>query len=111
MKQFRFMGYGDDTFGEYEQTHSGYDNSGSGEPIQYELKVPGGAGIIVTGPYCHPVNIGDGWIIGANVISEEDTVDDWTIIMFPSYEGYRNLLIVDAPDDAVLRCLNQDIEE
>lgn len=106
MKTYRFSGYSDDTFGEYAQTNDDYDNCASGSAIQYELKTPDGAGIIVTGLYCNPINKGDGWMIGVNAINEYKPVDDWTLELKPSFDGYRNQLIVTAPDNAKLRCLN-----
>lgn len=107
MKTFRFQGHSDDTFGEYAQTDDDYDNCASGQPIQYELKMPDGAGIIVTGLYCNPINKGDGWMIGVNTIDEKKPIHDWTLELHPSHEGYRNQLTVVAPDDAQLRCLNR----
>lgn len=106
MKVFRFQGYSDDTFGEYNITNDDYDNCASGTPIQYELKTPDGSGIIVTGLYNSKITKGDGWMIGVNIISEDKPVD-WNITLQPSHEGYRNQLIVEASDDAGLKCLNR----
>ena len=107
MKAFRFEGYSDDTFGEVEQTSDEYDNCASGKPIQYELKTPDGAGVIVTGLYGNPINKGAGWMIGVETIDEGKPID-WPITMHPSHEGYWNQLAVLAPDDAELRCLNRE---
>lgn len=105
MKTFKFQGYSDDTFGEYAITNEDYDNCASGKPIQFELKTPDGAGIVITGLYCNQINKGDGWMIGVNTINEDKPID-WEVSMNPSHEGYRNQLIVIAPDDAELVCLN-----
>ncbi len=106
MKRYIFQGSSDDTFGEYEQTSDDYDNCATGEPIQFRLSTPDGAGVIVTGMYCNEANRGDGWLIGAETLDEDKPID-WAITLHPSYEGYRGMMRVDAPDDATLTCLNR----
>jgi len=101
-----FEGHSDDTFGEYGQTNDDYDNCASGEPIRYRLATPDGAGIVVTGMHCYPGQVGAGWMIGVETLYEDMPVD-WPTTMRPSYEGYRNQLTVEAPDDAELVCLNR----
>lgn len=105
MRAFLFEGRSDDTFGEYKTTKIDYDNCASGEPIQYKLATPDGAGIIVTGLYCNEINKGAGWMIGVETLDEDKAID-WPIQMYPSHEGYRNRLSVFAPLDAELVCLN-----
>ena len=109
MKAFKFQGYSDDTFGEYNITNDDYDNCASGEPIQYLLQTPDGAGIIVTGLYGHKINKSVLWMIGVEAVSEQKTID-WEITIKPNHEGYRNQLIVIAPDNAKLTCLNRKIK-
>ena len=106
MSKFVFEGQSDDKFGECEQTNDDYDNCATSEPIWYELKTPDGAGIVVTGMYGNDINRGGGWLIGVEIIDEYKPVD-WTITMNVSHGGYRNQLIVEAPEDAQLRCLNK----
>jgi len=103
MKRFQFMGNSDDTFGEYSETKDDYDNCASGEPIQYEVSLSDGSGILVTGIYGGKHGMGNGcWMIGVESLDEDKPVD-WVINMYPSHLDYHNLLIVVAPDDAVCR--------
>lgn len=111
MKTFRFQGYSDDTFGEYEQTNDDYDNCASGEPIQYALATPDGAGVIITGCYCAEINKGQGWMIGVETENSQADLSSWQFTMHPGHEGYRNSLTVVAPDDAALVCLNREEDE
>jgi hypothetical protein len=104
MKEFKFEGYSDDTFGEYAETSDDYDNCANDTPIRYKLSTPDGTGVIVTGRYS-PDDSGC-WEIGVHAISEEKQVD-WKISMNPSHAKYCNQLIVIAPDDAELVCLNR----
>ena len=106
MKQFIFQGYSDDTFAECKQTNYECYNGGSGSPIWYELKTPDGAGIVVMGIYDIDINKGDGWLIGVSTI-DEDKIVDWEIKTNVSHGGYCNQLIVRAPENAKLRCLNR----
>lgn len=107
MKIYKFEGASDDTFGEYAVTSDDYDNCANGAPIRYRLATPNGAGIIVTGCYAHGV-LGNGcWMIGVEAIDEDKQID-WQITHNPSHEGYRGQLLVVAPDDAELVCLNRD---
>ena len=111
MKTFKFAGYSDDTFGEFEVTNNFFDNCSTGEPIQYELKTPEGVGVVITGMYSNSINKGDGWMIGVNVIDEHKPVIDWRFRLEPSYERYQNLLIVEAPVNSELTCLTKESED
>lgn len=105
MQEFKFEGCSDDTFGEYGVTNDDYDNCASGEPIRFQLITPDGAGIIVTG--CYGEKLGNGcWMIGAELLDEDKPVD-WKITMNIAHEGYRNQMIVLAPDEAHLTCLTR----
>lgn len=107
MKEYRFEGYSDDIFGEYGVTNESYDNCASGEPIQFKIETPKGVGVIVTGTYGNPINKGHCWMIGVEAINENKPVSDWTFELKPSHKNYCNLLVVKAPDDAELTCLNE----
>jgi len=109
MQTFKFEGHSDDTFGEYGITNIDHDNCASGSPIQFTIKMPDGSGIAVTGMYCHGFHIGEGWMIGAETLCEDNPVD-WTITMKPSHEGYKNQLTVIAPDDAALVCVSAEYD-
>lgn len=107
MKEFIFMGCSDDTFGEYGVTQDDYDNCSSGEPIQYKLSV-GDSGLVITGCYASAyVSKGDGWMIGVSNLNEDKPVD-WNISLDPCFKGYKGKLVVVAPDNAKLTCLNRD---
>lgn len=102
MKTYQFEGYSDDTFAEIST-----DNCANGTPIQFEIKMPDGAGIRVTGCYGLRASgciLGDAcWMIGVESL-DEDNPADWEIRHKPSFSG---LLIVEVPDEALLTLLNK----
>jgi len=108
MKTFKFQGYSDDTFGEYEQTDIDYDNCGNGKPIEFELKDKSGKGVRIIGLYGNDhINKSRGcWMIAVGAI-DEDMPIDWKVTITPSYEGYRNQCVVECPDDIELVLLNK----
>lgn len=102
MKEYRFEGHSDNIFVEYGVTNQECGNWEKDKPIQYEIKTPEGVGVIVTGIYKRHC-----WMIGVEAISENKSVSDWTFELKPSHKNYCNLLVVKAPDDAELTCLNE----
>ena len=94
MKTLKFMGYSDDTFGEYGTTNQDVDNCASGKPIQCMIEADG-IEIYVTGQYNR---IGTGtWDIGVSLLNDENTLPDWKMRM--SFEGYTTVLEIDVPDN------------
>lgn len=107
-KEFRFSGGSDDTFGEL---NSGIDHDDCAQlsMMKFLVKTPAGEGVLVTGQYGVADNT---WHIGVSALSEEAPLSDqWSFTTYPSYEGYRNLLIVTAPDDAEISNLNIEEED
>lgn len=101
MKTLKFMGYGDDTFGEYGVTMDDIDNCGSGDPIQCVINA-GDTSLIVTGQYSR---MGTGtWDIGVSLYDEEFSLPDWDIRV--SFEGYTTIVEIDVPDDFELTWYN-----
>lgn len=104
MKEYEFKGYSDDTFGE-EINRESRCNNGDEKPIQFELRMPDGAGIRITGCYgtkAQGAMLGNGcWMIGVESLDEKRAVD-WLVKLEPSYGGYQGRLTVQAPDEAVL---------
>jgi hypothetical protein len=106
MKQFKFESYSDDTFGEYGITDDDFNSCADDTPISYKLSTPDGTGIIVTGRFSPDTDVSGCWEIGVHAIDDEKPVD-WKISMNLAQKAYRNQLIVIAPDDAELICLNR----
>lgn len=99
MATLRFEGYSDDTFGEYEHTHTDYDNCASGKPIQCLVEA-GGQKMYVIGQYAHPT---DGcWTIGITPYNEDTPIPDWDIRMCGIDCGYSPMLEMTVPDDVKL---------
>ena len=95
MRVLKFMGYSDDTFGEYGYSNIDYDNCSNRKPITFEVTAEGKT-IYVTGQYSR---FGNGcW--GIEVApAEEDNFPDWTMEL--KFEGYTAVLTVYVPHDDV----------
>jgi hypothetical protein len=110
MPTLRFEGYSDDTFGEVQHFGDDYDNCASGNPIEYLVEA-GGLGMVVTGQHC-PGHSG-GWLIGvANYDPQAEDRDfpRWPMRIEPQQfrNGFRPSLVIEAPDDVTIRCLQRD---
>lgn len=107
MKEFQFQGRSDDTFGEYNTTRHDYDNCASGKPIEYLITAPGViGGVLVTGQYGRR-DIAS-WEISVAAYDKahaDNHLPPWPIYFDHSESDYSPLLVVEAPDDAVLHCL------
>lgn len=110
MKKFRFQGYSDDTFGEYEATGIDYDNCASMKPIRFQLDSNEGS-MIVIGQYSR-IETGC-WDIGiAQVEVDCDKylpIPNWNM-SFSSSE-YSVILDIEVPDDTTIRCLEEYEEQ
>ena len=104
IKAYQFEGYSDDTFAE-TTTRTDRDNCADGTPTQFDLRMPDGSGLRITGCYgtaAQGVRLGSGcWMIGVESLDEDQPVD-WKITHEPCCGGYQGRLTVDAPDEAVL---------
>lgn len=109
MKTYQFQGYSDDTFAE-TTTRTDRDNCANGTPTQFELVMPDGSGIRITGCYgtkAQGSTLGKGcWMIGVESLDDDKPVD-WKIGHEPSFGGYYGRLTVEAPDEAILTLLNE----
>lgn len=111
MKPLRFEGYSDDTFGEVDFFKDDYDNCASGKPIEYLVSDPtSGAALVVTGQHC-PGNSGS-WLIGvANYDPDGEDKDfpRWPMRIEPQKyrNGFQPSLVIDAPDNVTIRCLQR----
>lgn len=113
MKTFTFQGNSDDTFGEYNVTSDDYDNCASGKPIEFLITaegVPGG--VLVTGQYAlRDLASWEISIASYDPQGDDIPLPDWPITFQRSDRGYSPLLIIGAPDNAVLRCLTREANE
>lgn len=111
MKTYVFEGYSDDGFYENGVTRYSIDNGSNETVMQFEVVMPDGAGVRVTGAYDVAVKGGIGrlgnghWMIGIEALDETKPVN-WPISCNPSYKGYRGKMMVSAPDEAKL-CLRK----
>lgn len=111
----RFEGYSDDTFGEVEHFKDDYDNCASGKPIEYLVEDKANdCGIVVTGQHC-PGNSGS-WLIGvANHDPNHADCDfpRWPMRIEPQKyrKGFQPSLVIEAPDEVSIRCLQRAEEE
>ena len=113
MKAFRFEGYSDDTFGEYESTNDDYDNCASGKPIVWQIKA-GNEALLVVGQYGMTGN----WMIGIANADADDGDDeeckpipDWGYQIRQGERPYTPALFINAPDNAVLTCVTRELAE
>lgn len=113
MKNFTFQGNSDDTFGEYNVTKDDYDNCASGAPIEYLITAEGvSGGVLVTGQYARrDLASWEISIAAYDPSADDDPMPDWPITIRRSDRGYSPLLIIAAPDNAVLRCLTREANE
>ena len=94
LKILRFMGYSDDTFGEYAYSNIDYDNCASGKPITFKITA-GGKSMYVTGQYS---KFGDGvWDIG--VSAKEDELPNWEMNL--TFDAYTPVLTIYVPHDEI----------
>ena len=109
VKRYLFEGYSDDIIGEYGITNIEHDDFGEQSTREFTVVRPNGEGVSITGVYCD----NGVWNIGMALIDAEKPLNaDWYIYFEPNEEAaYRNRLVVVAPDDARLRCLNSGESE
>lgn len=108
-KMLVFSGYSDDTFGEYAATNRDYDNSASGQPIEWLVTSPDGEKLLVVGQYC-PGAAGS-WLVGVGTPDEGgDDVElpDWPISIEQSERAYSPMLMVNVPVGSTMRCLQDE---
>ena len=104
-KLYRFAGHSDDVFGEEETGF--YCGGYFGKESRFSLRRPNGEGVLITGKYRE----NGCWHIGVSLLDESrplDPEDGWKFSLLPT--SYNNELLVYAPADAELTCLNNEEE-
>lgn len=97
MKTLMFVGYSDDTFGEYGVTMDDCDNCGSLEPIQCLISA-GEDKLLVVGQYSK-THLDGCWVIGVSMEREGAKLPDWSMRFKNGDCPYSPLLEIDVPDD------------
>ena len=97
--QLRFEGFEDHTFGEYQHTGDDYQNAQDNPPIRWDVEA-NGERLRVVGQF----DPEDGtWTVGvAGLIPE-----DWSVWMERGTYAYTPALVIDAPADVAIRCLER----
>jgi hypothetical protein len=106
MKEFKFAGQSDDTFGEDTPCGMNYDNCASGEPIIFRLNSPSTEQqLLVVGQYNNTGNAC--WTIGITSVNEDIPVpENWKYRFGLTDREYSPQLSIECPDDTELECLN-----
>lgn len=109
--QLRFEGCSDDTFGEYAHFQDDYDCCANGSAIAWRLWSPGeGVGLHVVGQYAGrewPGSMAAVWLIGFQPLDEDLALPDWSFQFEQSDRPYSQSLLMEAPADVELMCLNR----
>ena len=103
-KPSRFAGHSVDVF---EEDKTGLDCSCFNEVARFSLRRRDGEGVLITGKYRE----NGCWHIGVSLLDESrplDPEDGWKFSLLPT--SYNNELLVYAPADAELTCLNNEEE-
>lgn len=97
--QLRFEGFEDHTFGEYTHTGDDYQNAQDNPPIRWDVEA-NGERLRVVGQF----DPEDGtWTVGvAGLIPE-----GWSVWMECGTYAYTPALVIDAPADVAIRCLER----
>ena len=114
MKNLRFSGNSDDTFGEYGWSMDDYDNCASGEPIEWAVTDGAGRGVLVSGCYgahnaCWAISV----LPWSDDKKEEPPTPSWPMRIEQPGKGeapYSPVLVIEAPDDVRIRCLQQEVK-
>lgn len=103
-KLYRFAGHSDDVF---EEDETGFDCYCFNEEARFSLRRPNGEGVLITGQYRE----NGCWHIGVSLLDESKPLtltDGWQFSLIPAF--YGNKLLIFAPVDAELTCLNNEEE-
>jgi hypothetical protein len=109
MKTCKFEGFSDYTFGEHNAFNDDHDNCANGKPIVWKL-TSGPAcdmqGMYVIGQYNgndFPESLPGCWTIGVMQLDEDIPLPAWPMEFAKGTLGYSPRLIIDVPDNAVLK--------
>lgn len=110
MKEFRFGGYSDDTFGEVTPGGDDYDNCASGDPVEYCVYSSEGS-LVVVGQHCP--GSATGWMVGIARVDdcEEEPIPAWPMRFEHGESPYSPVLVIEAPEDAITYCITRKNEE
>lgn len=103
-KLYRFVGHSDDLF---EEDETGFDCYCFNEEARFSLRRHDGEGVLITGQYRE----NGCWHIGVSLLDESKPLtltDGWQFSLIPAF--YGNKLLIFAPVDAELTCLNNEEE-
>ncbi|MCP4539855.1 MAG: hypothetical protein GY832_22170 [Chloroflexi bacterium] len=105
MKQLRFEGRSDDTFGEMAVFYDDYDNCAADTPIVYRVWTDDDE-LFVVGQYGQKGTPGC-WCIGVQAL-EEKVLANWPMRLENSkVVAYSPALIIDAPDGVQIECVGR----
>lgn len=115
MKILWFEGSSDDLFGvtrmvENELRFDDYNNHANGEPIRWRVHSPEhNETLLVVGKFC--ADEGDSWQIGVAPVPTDDGLErhipDWNIHFEHGEHEYSPRLVIEAPDDVQVDCLER----
>jgi hypothetical protein len=109
VKRLEFEGHSDDTFGEYVTFGDDYDCCASGAMIVFRVKA-GDEGLHVCGQYSGkqwPDSMPGCWVVGVQPLDEDVALPKWPMRFEDGGSGYSPKLVIDAPDDVRIECLNR----
>lgn len=104
IKIYCFIGHSDDVL---EEDKTGLDCDCVDKEGRFSLRRPNGEGVLITGQYRE----NGCWHIGVSLLDESRPLvlaDGWKFSLLPT--SYNNELLVYAPVDAELTCLNNEEE-
>lgn len=104
-----FAGNDNDSFGEFHHFNDGFDNNGSGEPIEWAVKTKRSGSIVVIGQYLPAPK--DRWQISAFNINPEVPLNaNWSIEIKPDQNNPKNpMLVINIHDEVSIICLQRPI--
>lgn len=108
MKNLRFEGHSDDTFGEYGLTNEDFGNCATGTPFVCRIVSDSGEGLHVWGQYAGkdwPNKAPGCWMVGIQQLDEDRPIPNWPM-RFTS-GGYTVELHIEAPDDVTLEWISE----
>jgi hypothetical protein len=110
----RFEGASDDTFGEFAHFKDSYDNCASGTPIDWLVTAPGVVGgLVVSGQYAR-TGTEACWMVGVAAYDpnhDDLSIPDWPIKVVRSERGYSPALVIEAPSNATIKCMQLEEAE
>ena len=108
MTLLRFEGFSDDSFGEIAEFDIAYDCFAGGQPVVFEVK-SGSEGLLVWGQYAGadwPPWSPPCWLIGTQLLDDGASMPTWHITFDEGGGAHSHALLIEAPDDVRIRCLN-----